>query len=96
MTDSGDETGATSDDGITARYDETGEERVLTFERDGRRATLAQNSEGYAMVSVRRGPDGDELEKYYGFDMALDHAAELLGVRPADLPVPDEASDMGM
>jgi len=40
------------------------------------------------MLKVRPGPTGDELERYYGFDMALDHAAELLGVAVADLPVP--------
>jgi len=90
-----DETVAT-DDGVTARYYETGGERVLAFERDGRTAALAQNSDGYAMVTVRRGTDGDELERYYGFDMALDHAAELLGVRVAELPVPEHARDMGM
>jgi hypothetical protein len=92
----GDGTDVTTENGVTARYSETGGERVLTFERDGHTAALAQNSEGYAMVTVRRTADGDELEKYYGFDMALDHAAELLGVRVADLPVPEEASDMGM
>ena len=48
------------------------------------------------MLKVRDGPDGDELERYYGFDMALDHAAELLGASPHDLPVPDTAEDMGM
>ncbi|AXG07559.1 hypothetical protein DU500_14605 [Haloplanus rubicundus] len=93
MTENGD---STADEGVTARYYETGEERVLTFDRDGRTAAIAQNSEGYAMVTVRRTPDDDELEKYYGFDMALDHAAELLGVHVSDLPVPEEASDMGM
>jgi len=82
--------------GVTARYYETSEERVLAFDRDGRTAAIAQNVEGYAMVKVRRTPDDDELEKYYGFDMALDHAAELLGVHVSDLPVPEEASDMGM
>jgi len=87
---------ADHDGDIAARYYESGGERVLTFERDGRTATLAQNSEGYAMVTVRPDPDGDELERYYGFDMALDHAAELLGVGVAKLPVPDEAADMGM
>jgi hypothetical protein len=90
------EKGSTTEDGITARYYETGEERVLAFERDGRTAAIAQNSDGYAMVMVRREADGDELERYYGFDMALDHAAELLGVRPTELPVPEPASDMGM
>ncbi|MFB6077395.1 MAG: hypothetical protein ABEJ80_00275 [Halarchaeum sp.] len=85
---------ATADD-VTARYEETDTERVLTFERDGRRATVAQNAEGYAMLKVRDA-DGDELERYYGFDMALDHVGELLGVAPGALPVPDAAADMGM
>jgi hypothetical protein len=87
---------ADHDDDVAANYYERGGERVLAFERDGRTAELAQNSEGYAMVTVRRGPEGDELERYYGFDMALDHAAELLGVRVSALPVPEEADDMGM
>jgi len=82
--------------GISARYDETDTERVLTFERDGRSAVVAQNASGYAMLSVRAGADGDELERYYGFEMALDHVAELLDVDPADLPIPDAAADMGM
>jgi hypothetical protein len=85
----------TERDGLVARYDERGGERLLTFERDGRTATVAQNADGYAMLMVRDA-DGDELERYYGFDMALDHAAELLGVAPTDLPVPAEADDMGM
>ncbi|MFC5970374.1 hypothetical protein ACFPYI_03440 [Halomarina salina] len=83
-------------DGITARYRETDGERVLSFEFEGRTAAVAQNVEGYAMLKVRPTPDGDELERYYGFDMALDHAAELLGVAVDDLPVPDAAADMGM
>jgi hypothetical protein len=82
--------------GVTARYDTTDSERLLTFERDGRTAAIAQNVEGYAMLKVRPAADGDELERYYGFDMALDHAAELLGVAAYDLPVPDAAADMGM
>jgi len=85
-----------SADGITARYHETETERVLAFDRDGRTAAIAQNREGYAMLKVRPAADGDELERYYGFDMALDHAAELLGVSPHDLPVPEGAEDMGM
>jgi hypothetical protein len=82
--------------GVTARYSVTDGERRLEFERDGRTAAVAQNLDGYAMVKVRPTPDGDELERYYGFDMALDHAAELLGVAPATLPVPEPARDMGM
>lgn len=83
-------------DGITARYFETEAERVLTFEHAGRTAAVTQNRVGYAMVKVRTTPDGDELERYYGFDMALDHAAELVKVAPHDLPIPDEATDMEM
>ncbi len=86
----------TETNGIVARYRETETERLLTFERDGRTAAVAQNVEGYAMLKVRPSVDGDELERYYGFDMALDHAAELLGVSQHDLPVPDRADDMGM
>ncbi|WP_336034457.1 DUF7111 family protein [Halobacterium yunchengense] len=83
-------------DGVTARYYETDTERVLEFEADGATAAIAQNVEGYAMLKVRPTVDGDELERYYGFDMALDHAAELLGRTPGDLPVPEAAADMGM
>ncbi|RDI70838.1 DUF7111 family protein [Halopelagius longus] len=82
--------------GITGRYYETDAERVLEFVGERGTAAVAQNIEGYAMLKVRPTPDGDELERYYGFDMALDHAAELLGVSPSDLPVPDPAADMGM
>ncbi|AUV81481.1 hypothetical protein C2R22_07295 [Salinigranum rubrum] len=84
------------ENGVTARYYETNTERVLEFDRDGRTAAIAQNREGYAMLKVRPTADGDELERYYGFDMALDHAGELLGVDPRSLPVPDDAADMGM
>ncbi len=83
-------------DDITAEYYETDEERVLTFDRDGKTAAIAQNIEGYAMLKVRPTPEGDELERYYGFDIALDHAGELLGVEPHALPIPDDAADMGM
>jgi hypothetical protein len=83
-------------DDVTARYFETETERVLEYAGDGRTAVVAQNLEGYAMLKVRPTLEGDELERYYGFDMALDHAAELLSVAPHDLPVPDAAADMGM
>ena len=90
-----DSDGAESGD-VTATYSETETERQLTFQRGERLATIAQNREGYAMLKVRRGPDGDELERYYGFDVALDHAAELLEIAPGDLPIPAAADDMGM
>jgi len=82
--------------GVEALYEETDTERLLAFEYEAKTAAVAQNREGYAMLKVRPGPDGDELERYYGFDMALDHAAELLGVARHDLPVPEPAEDMGM
>jgi len=83
-----------SEGAIEASYTETDGERRLTFGYNGRQATLAQNSDGYAMVAVR--DDRGERERYYGFEMALDHAAELLGVAPDALPVPEQAADMGM
>ncbi len=81
---------------LTASYHETETERVLVFSGQGGEAVIAQNIEGYAMLKVRNGPDGDELERYYGFDMALDHAGELLGRSPHELPIPEDAADMGM
>ena len=83
-------------EGITAEYRETDGERLLTFAANGTTAAIAQNIEGYAMLKVRPTATGDELERYYGFDMALDHAAELLGVAPRELPIPEAAADMGM
>jgi hypothetical protein len=90
----GSEAAERTQDTVTARYVEADGERQLAFERNGQLAVVAQNIEGYAMLKVRS--DGDELERYYGFDMALDHAAELLGVGVDDLPVPEPAEDMGM
>jgi len=84
-----------SGDGITASYRETATERQLVVRAGQREATVAQNREGYAMLVVRDS-EGTERERYYGFDMALDHAAELLGVSPHEIPVPDAAEDMGM
>lgn len=82
--------------GITARYSETDTERILAFEREGHTTAIVQNLDGYAMLEVRTAADGEELERYYGFEIALDHAAELLGASPQDLPVPGPAEDMGM
>ena len=95
--------------GIRATYEETETERVLEFRstdesvrstdgssRTRATAAIAQNLEGYAMLKVRPSAEGDELERYYGFDMALDHVGELLGVPPHDLPVPSASEDMGM
>ena len=83
-------------DGITARYVTAETERILQFTIDDRTAVVVQNTDGYAMLRVCRRVDGDELERYYGFEMALDHAAELLEVSPHRLPIPEPAADMGM
>lgn len=40
--------------------------------------------------------DGNVRERYYGFDMALDHVGKLLGVDPHALLMPEAASDMKM
>mgnify|MGYP000373653184 CR=1 FL=1 len=80
----------------TTTYTETAEERLLHLQRAGTEVVIAQNRDGYAMLAVRGGPDGRELERYYGLDMALDHAAELLGIPIGDIEVPEKASDMGM
>lgn len=80
---------------VETTYHETDGERRLRYRTDGgQTVTVASPMEGYGMLIVRRG--GTEVERYYGLDMALDHAAELLGVPPDALPVPDDATDMGM
>ncbi len=81
---------------VKAKYYETETERILEFQLAGTTAVISQNRDGYAMLKVREGTSGDELERYYGFDIALDHVAELLDIRPNQLPVPPEADDMGM
>lgn len=80
---------------IVSEYHETDGERILEFRRENTKAMISQNLDGYAMVKVRDAA-GNELERYYGFDMALDHVAELLGVAVHELPVPKDAADMGM
>jgi hypothetical protein len=84
-----------SADGITATYRETETERQLVVRAGDSEATVAQNIEGYAMLAVRDSAN-TERERYYGFDMALDHVAELLGIAVHDIPVPDAAEDLGM
>lgn len=81
---------------VAVEYEETPDERLLTFERDGRTAVVVQSRDGYAMLAVRPRVDGPELERYYGFEMALNHVADRLGVPLGRLSIPDEAADMGM
>ncbi|MDY6780053.1 MAG: hypothetical protein SV760_05840 [Halobacteria archaeon] len=75
---------------MEGNYRETEDERVLEF--DG--VTVSVTKEGYGMLVVSE--EGEEVERYYGFEMALDHVAELLGVSPSELRVPEEADDMGI
>ena len=89
--------GSPAPDGeIEVEYVETASERMVVYRRGEREVAIAQNATGYAMLTVREGAEGDELERYYGLDMALDHVAEVLGVHPGALPLPDAAADMGI
>ncbi len=81
-------------DEIETTYHETDDERVLELRRGDRRVTVSVTKNGYGMLIVA--DETGELERYYGFDMALDHAAEVLGVAPTEIDVPDEADGMGM
>lgn len=47
------------------------------------------------MVVVRT-PESGALERYYGLDMAIDHAAEILNVAPDGMPIPPGAADIGI
>jgi len=79
---------------VEAKYHETEDERVLELRRDGECVTVSVTKSGYGMLIVA--DETGELERYYGLDMAIDHAAEYLGVSPHDINLPDEARDMGM
>lgn len=80
---------------VEVAYRETEAERRLAIDTDSNRVIIAQNRDGYAMLAVRD-ETGTERERYYGFDMALEHACELLDIDPAAVSIPDSASDMGM
>lgn len=84
------------DESVTIEYQETTDERRLVITHGQESVVIAQPTSGYGMLSVRVGREGDELERYYGFEMALDHAAEHLGIPLAKIDVPAEASDLGM
>lgn len=76
------------------RYTESdGRRRVVWSEAD-RSVELSAPLQGYGMLVVA--VDGEEVERYYGLDMAVDHVAELLKVPPRDVELPEEARDMGM
>ncbi|MGK2230781.1 MAG: hypothetical protein ACI9QA_000942 [Methanobacteriota archaeon] len=79
---------------VDTEYRETEDKRVLELRRDSTRVTVSVTKNGYGMLIVA--DETGELERYYGFDMALDHAAEALGVPPGEVDVPEAARDMGM
>jgi len=81
-------------DETETKYHETDDERVLELRRGDRRVTVSVTKNGYGMLIVA--DETGELERYYGFDMALDHAAEVLGVQPSRIEVPEGANGMGM
>lgn len=79
---------------VETRYHETEDERVLEISHEGKSVTVSVTKNGYGMLIVA--DETGELERYYGFDMALDHAAEELDVPVGRIEVPDSAEDMGM
>jgi hypothetical protein len=79
---------------VHGEYRETEDERILELRHNGKRVTVSVTKNGYGMLIVA--DETGELERYYGFDMAIDHAAEVLGVSPSDVVVPEDARDMGM
>lgn len=76
------------------RYAESeGRRRVVWSDGSGE-VELSAPLKGYGMLVVA--VDGEEVERYYGLDMALDHVADILDVPPRELDLPEEARDMGM
>ena len=85
-----------TEDAVSVSYESTEGERILRLRTSESGVILTQPAQGYGMVVVRNATDGTEIERYYALDMALDHAAEVLGVDPSEIEVPDAAADMGM
>ncbi len=78
---------------MDVEYREDADERVIAYRDGDRSVEIATPQRGYGMLIVRT-PQHGELERYYGLEMALDHAAEVLG--RASLPAPEAAADMGI
>jgi len=79
---------------VETDYHETDDERVLELSRENKAVSVSVTKSGYGMLIVA--DETGELERYYGLDMALDHAAEVLGSRTDDIDLPEEAHEMGM
>lgn len=81
---------------VDSEYLETEDARVLIFHHEAQGISLMVPRNGYGMIHVRQHPDGAEIERYYGLEPALDHAAELLDIPPNAIRIPDQAADMGV
>lgn len=81
---------------IEVSYGERDGERQLLIETDERAVVLSQPLKGYGMIVLSTVSEGTELERYYGLDMAIDHAAEFLRVPKRTISVPESAQDMGI
>jgi len=79
---------------VEIEYHETEDERVLELRHENKRVTVSVTKKGYGMLIVA--DETGELERYYGLDMALDHAVEVIGVSTQEIDLPEEARDMGM
>jgi len=79
---------------VEIEYHETEDERVLELRHENKRVTVSVTKKGYGMLIVA--DETGELERYYGLDMALDHAAEVIGVSTHEIDLPEEAREMGM
>lgn len=84
-----------TDQDIRVVYSEDAHERRLIYMAGTSEVEIGLNRQGYGMLVVRT-PELGELERYYGFYMALDHVAEVLECSVNDLPIPDEAEDFGI
>lgn len=79
---------------VETDYHETDDERILELSRENKKVSVSVTKTGYGMLIVA--DETGELERYYGLDMALDHAAEVLSASPTEIDLPDEAREMGM
>ena len=79
---------------VEIEYHETEDERVLELRHENKRVTVSVTKKGYGMLIVA--DETGELERYYGLDMALDHAVEVIGVSTQEIDLPEEAREMGM
>lgn len=81
---------------VQVSYCEQAGHRQLRIASDAGAIDLLQPTTGYGMIVVSTVPDGTELERYYGLDMAIDHAADYLDIPVRAIAIPDAAKSMGI